>query len=92
MFIRRSNSLLPHARFSGPITRSCSFSRVSPIAPNRILGRYASTVSIPETQRVALIREQAGPIEFVGDYPVPTLRPDEVLAKVLYTGVCQSGT
>ncbi|CAD6575237.1 MAG: hypothetical protein TREMPRED_001338, partial [Tremellales sp. Tagirdzhanova-0007] len=63
---------------------------VSPIAPNRILGRYASTVSIPETQRVALIREQAGPIEFVGDYPVPTLRPDEVLAKVLYTGVCQS--
>ena len=48
-------------------------------------------LSIPEKQTVALVREQGGPVEFVHDYPVPKPGQDEVLAKVLYTGVCQSG-
>lgn len=49
------------------------------------------SVTIPEKQTVALVREQGGPVEFVHDYPVPKPGQDEVLAKVLYTGVCQSG-
>ena len=47
---------------------------------------------IPEKQTVALVRELGGPVEFVDDYPVQRPGQDEVLAKVLYTGVCQSGT
>jgi len=31
-------------------------------------------------------------MEFVHDYPVRMPGRDEVLAKVLYTGVCQSGS
>lgn len=50
-----------------------------------------SSVYIPETQTVALVREQGGDVEFREDYPVPTPGKNEVLAKVLYTGVCQSG-
>jgi alcohol dehydrogenase, propanol-preferring len=46
---------------------------------------------IPTIQTVALVRELGGPVEFVSDYPVPTPGTNEVLAKVLYTGVCQSG-
>lgn len=46
---------------------------------------------IPSTQTVALVRKLGGSVEFVTDYPVPTLGDNEVLAKVLYTGVCQSG-
>ncbi|KAL3475610.1 chaperonin 10-like protein [Aspergillus californicus] len=45
---------------------------------------------IPKFQTVALVRELGGPVEFVDDYPVPTAGRNEVLAKVLYTGVCQS--
>lgn len=48
-------------------------------------------VSIPKIQKVALVRELGGNITFVDDYPVPEPRRNEVLAKVLYTGVCQSG-
>lgn len=48
--------------------------------------------SIPTTQMVAMVRELGGAVEFVTDYPVPTPGNSEVLAKVLYTGVCQSGT
>lgn len=47
-------------------------------------------ITIPEFQTVALVRKQGDPIEFVSDYPVPKPGRDEVLAKVLYTGVCQS--
>ena len=47
---------------------------------------------IPSAQSVALVRTLGGPVEFVDDYPVPIPGHDEVLAKVLYTGVCQSGT
>ena len=46
---------------------------------------------IPQTQTVALVKELGGHVEFITDYPVPTPGPNEVLAKVLYTGVCQSG-
>ncbi|TKA79431.1 hypothetical protein B0A55_03497 [Friedmanniomyces simplex] len=46
--------------------------------------------SIPTTQTVALVRTLGGPVEFVHDYPVQLPGQDEVLAKVLYTGVCQS--
>ncbi|KAL4887150.1 putative alcohol dehydrogenase [Aspergillus karnatakaensis] len=45
---------------------------------------------IPKVQTVALVRELGGPVDFVDDYPVPTAGTNEVLAKVLYTGVCQS--
>lgn len=48
-------------------------------------------IAIPKTQTVALVRELGGQVEFVTDYPVPTPGYNEVLAKVLYTGVCQSG-
>lgn len=47
--------------------------------------------TISTTQTVALVRELGGEIEFVHDYPVPEPRQNEVLAKILYTGVCQSG-
>lgn len=46
---------------------------------------------IPKVQTVALVREIGGPVEFPEDYPVPTPGNNEVLAKVLYTGVCHSG-
>lgn len=46
---------------------------------------------ISSTQTAALVYEQGGPVTFVHDYPVPRPRENEVLVKVLYTGVCQSG-
>lgn len=49
------------------------------------------SIDIPQTQTVALVRNLGGTVEFKTDYPVPTPGRDEVLAKVLYTGVCQSG-
>jgi len=47
-------------------------------------------ISIPDKQTVALVRTLGGPVEFVSDYPVKKPGQDEVLAKVLYCGVCQS--
>jgi D-arabinose 1-dehydrogenase-like Zn-dependent alcohol dehydrogenase len=47
--------------------------------------------SIPKTQTVALVNNLGGDVEFRDDYPVPQVGNNEVLAKVLYTGVCQSG-
>ncbi|KAL2799117.1 GroES-like protein [Aspergillus keveii] len=41
---------------------------------------------VPE-ETVALVRELGGPVEFVEDYPVPTPGTNEVLAKILYTGI-----
>ena len=49
------------------------------------------SLNIPQTQTVALVRSLGGQVEFRTDYPVPTPGRNEVLAKVLYTGVCQSG-
>ncbi|GAD96113.1 alcohol dehydrogenase [Paecilomyces variotii No. 5] len=54
------------------------------------MGSHFTPESIPQSQTVALVRELGGPIEFQDDYPVPIPGPNEVLAKVLYTGVCQS--
>jgi len=47
--------------------------------------------AIPTTQTVARVYELGGGVQFEDDYPVPTPANNEVLAKVLYTGVCQSG-
>jgi hypothetical protein len=49
------------------------------------------SLDIPQTQTVALVRDLGGTVEFKTDYLVPTPGRNEVLAKVLYTGVCQSG-
>jgi hypothetical protein len=74
-----------------------------PAPPTRFLHRYnltrprkeqveaMSSESIPKTQTVALVRELGGAVEFQDDYPVPVPGHNEVLAKVLYSGVCQSG-
>lgn len=50
----------------------------------------SSKIDIPKTQTVALVRAQGQPVEIVHDYPVPTPGKREVLAKILYSGVCQS--
>ncbi|KAL4803725.1 chaperonin 10-like protein [Aspergillus unguis] len=47
-------------------------------------------IEIPKVQTVALVRELGGRVEFPDDYPVPSPGDNEVLAKVLYTGVCLS--
>ncbi|KAF4309077.1 hypothetical protein GTA08_BOTSDO03332 [Botryosphaeria dothidea] len=46
--------------------------------------------TIPKTQTAATVPKLGGGIKFVHDYPVPKCGQNEVLAKVLYTGVCQS--
>lgn len=46
---------------------------------------------IPKTQTAAVVTELGGKIQFIDDYPVPEIGDREVLAKILYTGVCQSG-
>lgn len=51
----------------------------------------SATEEIPETQTAATVEQLGGPVKFVHDYPVPKPGNNEVLAKVLYTGVCQSG-
>lgn len=50
-----------------------------------------ATSRIPTHQTVAMVRELGGKVEIVDDYPVPKPGHNEVLAKVLYSGVCQSG-
>lgn len=56
---------------------------------------YTSTVPmhelIPRTQLAAIVPKQGGPVEFDDNYPVQVPGHNEVLVKVLYTGVCQSG-
>jgi len=49
-----------------------------------------SEEEIPQTQTAAIVRKQGGPVEFDDNYPVTLPGNDEVLVKVLYTGVCQS--
>lgn len=48
------------------------------------------SIDIPQTQTVVLVRSLGGEVEFQ-DYPVPEPKSNEVRAKVLYAGVCQSG-
>ncbi|KAI3317281.1 alcohol dehydrogenase, partial [Xylariaceae sp. AK1471] len=45
---------------------------------------------IPTTQTAATVPKLGGGVKFVDDYPVPKPGHNEVLAKVLYSGVCQS--
>jgi len=47
-------------------------------------------ISIPKTQTAAIVKKQGGPVEFDDHYPVTQPGDDEILVKVLYTGVCQS--
>ncbi|EHK27025.1 uncharacterized protein TRIVIDRAFT_34930 [Trichoderma virens Gv29-8] len=47
-------------------------------------------VNIPKTQTAATVPKLGGGVVFVHDYPVPQPGHNEVLAKVLYSGVCQS--
>ncbi|CAM1503143.1 Fc.00g079190.m01.CDS01 [Cosmosporella sp. VM-42] len=47
-------------------------------------------ISIPDTQTAATVPKLGDGMKFVHDYPVPKPKYNEVLAKVLYTGVCQS--
>ncbi|KAE8149513.1 alcohol dehydrogenase [Aspergillus avenaceus] len=54
------------------------------------MGAIAPSTDIPLTQTVALVSELGGEVEFREGYPVPSPGQNEVLAKVLYTGVCQS--
>ncbi|KAK2608862.1 hypothetical protein QQS21_002575 [Conoideocrella luteorostrata] len=46
--------------------------------------------TIPETQTAATVSKLGGGVVFDHNYPVPKPRYNEVLAKVLYSGVCQS--
>ncbi|KAI6849900.1 hypothetical protein KC332_g3610 [Hortaea werneckii] len=48
------------------------------------------SLQTPSQQTAALVRHLGGPLGFVHDWPVPQPGRDEILAKVLYTGVCQS--
>lgn len=50
-----------------------------------------ATASIPQVQTAATVPKLGGGVVFVHDYPVPKPGQNEVLAKVLYSGVCQSG-
>lgn len=50
-----------------------------------------STATVPATQLAATVPKQGGPVVWEEKYPVPKPETDEVLVKVLYTGVCQSG-
>lgn len=50
----------------------------------------ASSPSLPKTQKAALVPKLGGPVHIINDYPVADAGQDEVLAQVLYTGVCQS--
>lgn len=52
---------------------------------------HAASEQIPGSQTVALVRTLGGKVEFLEKYPVPIPGQNEVLAKVLFTGVCQSG-
>ena len=47
--------------------------------------------SIPKTQLAALVWKQGDAVVWDEAYPVPEPKQNEVLVKVLYTGVCQSG-
>lgn len=49
-----------------------------------------TTIDIPTHQVAALVPKLGGPVNIISDYPVPKPGQDEVLAQVLYTGVCQS--
>ena len=45
----------------------------------------------PAFQTAAVVGKLGGPVEIRDDYPTPKPGVNEILTKVLYTGVCQSG-
>lgn len=47
-------------------------------------------MNIPKTQKAAIVPKLGGSVDIVSDYPVLQAGENEVLAQVLYTGVCQS--
>lgn len=47
--------------------------------------------TIPKTQRAWTVPKQGGDVVLDENYPVPQPGAGQVLVKVLYTGVCQSG-
>ncbi|KAH8657827.1 chaperonin 10-like protein [Xylariales sp. PMI_506] len=49
-----------------------------------------AAIEIPSTQTAAVVPKLGGGVQFDHAYPVPTLKHNEVMAKVLYSGVCQS--
>ncbi|KAJ6782349.1 hypothetical protein PWT90_08104 [Aphanocladium album] len=51
-----------------------------------------ATTEIPQVQTAATVPKLGGGVIFLHDYPAPKPGRNEVLAKVLYSGVCQSGT
>ncbi len=58
---------------------------------NRLQFVTMSEQDIPKTQTAAIVRKQGGEVEFDDNYPVTLPGKDEILVKVLFTGVCQSG-
>ena len=84
--------------FRPVMTEACFYS-LSQVFVNKEFAKASSpfsnltmdSIDIPQTQTVALVRSLGSEVEFQ-DYPVPEPKSNEVLAKVLYTGVCQSGT
>lgn len=52
---------------------------------------HISIPKIPKTQTAATVPKLGAGVKFVYDYPVPQPGQNEILAQVLYTGVCQSG-
>ncbi|KAB2571065.1 hypothetical protein BFW01_g3904 [Lasiodiplodia theobromae] len=51
---------------------------------------HISIPKIPKTQTAATVPKLGAGVKFVYDYPVPQPGQNEILAQVLYTGVCQS--
>lgn len=51
----------------------------------------SETPTIPKTQRAWKVPKQGGDVVLDESYPVPQPGAGQVLVKVLYTGVCQSG-
>lgn len=53
-----------------------------------------SALSIPKTHKVAIFTQKGGPVA-VKEVPVPQqsdLKPGEALVRVIYSGVCHTGT
>lgn len=78
--------------FCSPISTSRLDLHILPIFSFHLCNLFImGSLDVPQTQTVALVRDLGGSVEFKTDYPVPIPGKNEVLAKVLYTGVCQSG-
>jgi hypothetical protein len=63
-----------------------------PVQPDQARPSAIMTAQVPKFQTAAVVSKFGAKPDFRDDYPVPAPGDREVLAKVLYTGVCQSGT